>query len=334
MEMRKPVNRLEDALYTKYPLRFGQDGKFRILMVSDIHGGVGYAEKETVDSMQELVDRNHPNLVILGGDTAGPGRIHVENEAALHFVLDGITSPMEKAGIPWAHVYGNHDNNFGLPNERQQAVYEAYPHCISKAGPEEISGVGNYVLPVWDASGKEILWNLFCLDSHRGMTEFAGQCGFPEDTEFLDPEGGRAQYSPGMVYFDQIMWYWETSKALEQYMGGRIPALMFLHIPLREHKLVLKNREACGFTGNQLGEEECPPLNNGLFSACLQRGDVKGIFCGHVHLNDFCGKYCGIMLGHDGYMSYHACHEKRTRGGRVFEITAGESEFVTYMSYV
>ena len=31
---------LRQSLYTKRPLRFGPDGKFRILMVSDIHGGV------------------------------------------------------------------------------------------------------------------------------------------------------------------------------------------------------------------------------------------------------------------------------------------------------
>lgn len=35
---------LEKSLYTKKPLRFDEDGKFRILMVSDIHGGVGYDE--------------------------------------------------------------------------------------------------------------------------------------------------------------------------------------------------------------------------------------------------------------------------------------------------
>ena len=120
---------LKEALYTKCPLRFDQDGKFRILMVSDIHGGIGYEKEKTVRAMQALVDEAKPQLVILGGDIAGPGTIHVENEDQLRSLLDDISSPMEKAGIPWAHVYGNHDNNFGLSNERQQVVYESYPHC-------------------------------------------------------------------------------------------------------------------------------------------------------------------------------------------------------------
>ena len=35
---------LDKNLYTKRPLRFDTDKKFRVLMVSDIHGGVGYDE--------------------------------------------------------------------------------------------------------------------------------------------------------------------------------------------------------------------------------------------------------------------------------------------------
>ena len=84
---------LKEALHTKHPLRFGKDGKFRILMVSDIHGGVGYDEMRTVRAFQALVDHTKPNLVLLGGDIAGPGTIHVSNEAELRQLLDGITAP-------------------------------------------------------------------------------------------------------------------------------------------------------------------------------------------------------------------------------------------------
>ena len=51
----KPVE-LRDALYTKCPLRFGENGRFRVLMVSDVHGGVGYNEVQTVAAMQALED--------------------------------------------------------------------------------------------------------------------------------------------------------------------------------------------------------------------------------------------------------------------------------------
>lgn len=319
---------LKEALYTKCPLRFDQDGKFRILMVSDIHGGIGYEKEKTVRAMQALVDEAKPQLVILGGDIAGPGTIHVENEDQLRSLLDDISSPMEKAGIPWAHVYGNHDNNFGLSNERQQVVYESYPHCVSKAGPEEIAGVGNYVLPVWDNGGEKILFNVFGLDSHRGMAQFKEQFGIPEDTKFFHMNPVTSSNS-ACIHFDQIMWYWQTSELLENYAGNKIPALMFMHIPLPEHGIVAMKRSDCQFKGSQLDDVECAPLNSGLFAACLQRGDVKGIFCGHVHENDYMGQYGGIKLGFDGYMSYHACHIDKLRGGRVFEISAEEPQNFT-----
>ena len=35
--------------------------------------------------------------------------------------------------------------------------------------------------------------------------------------------------------------------------------------------------------GSKRESPACSELNSGLFYACLERGDVKGIFCGHDH---------------------------------------------------
>ena len=312
---------VQETLYTKRPLRFSSDGKFRILMVSDIHGGVGYDEMRTVRALQALVDHTSPDLVLLGGDIAGPGTIHVENQTQLKQLLDGLVSPMERAGIPWAHVYGNHDDNFGLSNAEHQPVYESYPCCVSKAGPADVSGVGNYVLPVWDAKGETILFNVFGLDTHHGMPEFREQFGLGSNVDPIEPTGMENE-DEAPLHFNQVAWYYQTSQALEAYAGHKIPALMYMHFPLPEHRIVSMHREECQFEGTQLSPISCSKLNSGLFSACLQRGDVKAIFCGHDHKNDFSGVYCGIRLGFDGYLSYCACHMEELRGGRLFEISA------------
>ena len=110
---------LQEALSVKVPLRFSADGKFRILMVSDIHGGRGYDADRTIRALDALIDRYTPGLVLLGGDICGPGKIHIETAEELRELLDGLSAPMEKRGIPWAHVYGNHDDNFGLSNAAQ-----------------------------------------------------------------------------------------------------------------------------------------------------------------------------------------------------------------------
>ena len=318
---------LEKSLYTKKPLRFDEDGKFRILMVSDIHGGVGYDEMRTVRAMQALVDHTAPHLVLLGGDIAGPGSIHVANQEELKTLLDGLVSPMEQAGIPWAHVYGNHDDNFGLCNADQQPVYERYPNCLSKHSPAGVSGVSNYVLPVWDKEGKTILFNVFGLDTHHGMPEFRKEFSMAEGVQPIEPTGlENEDESP--LRFDQVNWYYQTSRAMEDYAGHKIPALMYMHFPLPEHRMVAMHREECGFEGTQMSPICCSKLNSGLFSACLQRGDVKAIFCGHDHKNDFSGVYCGVRLGFDGYLSYCACHVEALRGGRLFEISADSPDVI------
>ena len=321
---------INDLITTKVPLRFSEDGKYRILMISDIHAGRGYAADLTVRALDALIEEYKPDLVLMGGDIAGPGYIHVENEADLRDVLDSLTSPMEKRGIAWAHVYGNHDDNYGLANAEHQKIYETYPHCVSKAGPEELTGVGNYVLPIYDAEGKKILFNVFGFDSNHGIYDYREEYGLGEKVRFYHPLPGSGD-EDGM-HFDQVMYYWNMSCALEEYNGAKIPAMMYMHIPLPEHALVSQLIDKVKFEGTQLEQVACTIVNPGVYSACLQRGDVKGIFCGHDHVNDFCATYGGIKIGYDGFLSYHACHRNEIRGGRIIDLDVNKlPEIDTYM---
>ena len=228
---------------------------------------------------------------------------------------------MEQAGIPWAHVYGNHDDNFGLPDSEAQTVYERYPYCVSKTSPADVSGVSNYVLPVWDETGENILFNVFALDSQHRMDEFRAEFGLGENVVPIDLVGMENE-DEGPIRFDQVNWYYQTSKAMEAHAGRKIPALMYTHFPLPEHRIVALRPEECQLEGHVGPQIDSSFINSGLFSACLQRGDVKAIFCGHDHRSDYSGIYCGIRLGLDGFMSYCACHDEQIRGGRLFEISA------------
>lgn len=321
---------IKKELQNKIQLRFRENGKFRILMVSDIHGGRDYEWERTSKAMKVLVDSQQPDLVLLGGDIAGPGRRHVENEEDLRHILDTLTAPMTEKNIPWAHVFGNHDDNFGYENEDQQKVYETYPLCLSKAGPEDIDGTGNYVLPIYDAKGEKILFNIFGLDSHQGVDEYKTQYGLPQETKMFHTVPGANGGYDG-VRFNQIMWYWQLSEELEKFNGAKIPALMYMHMPIPEHALVALFRDDTKFKGYCLENIAGTIINHGLFGACLERGDVKGIFCGHEHENDFVGEYCGIKIGYDGFLSYHAGGIDELRGGRVFDIDAADpANFTTY----
>ena len=87
-------------------------------------------------------------------------------------------------------------------------------------------------------------------------------------------------------------------------------------------------------------EDECPgPFNSGLFSALLQRGDVKGVFVGHDHVNNYVGNYFGIYVGYSantGFGTYGlgGAENNRLRGARVFEVDESTPEqFKTKMVY-
>ena len=317
-------------IITQKPSLKFNNGKFRILVVSDLHGGVDY-NRQLDAAMEAIVQSTSPDLVLIGGDTSGPGK-NTHSLEELRILLDGITAPMEKRGIAWAHVFGNHDDNGGVPNEEQEPVYESYPHCVSQRGPEDIHGVANYVLPVMSSDGKKIAYNVWGLDSHDNMQGFSRAYGLPEDTQYVLPEHFCLGRGYDTIHFDQIMWYYRTSLEMERKNGARIPALMYFHIPLPEFVLVYNNREECGFEGTAREEVGCGELNSGLFSVCLQRGDVKAIVCGHDHISDFKGEYCGITLAYDAGMDYDCYQHDDLRGGRVFEIDeANPDKFNTYI---
>ncbi|KAK2436464.1 putative inactive purple acid phosphatase [Trifolium repens] len=47
-------------------------------------------------------------------------------------------------------------------------------------------------------------------------------------------------------------------------------------------------------------------VNSGFFTTLVGAGDVKAVFVGHDHLNDFCGKLMDIQLCYAGGFGYHA----------------------------
>ena len=88
----------------KKQLRFKKDKPFRIFLMSDLHGGKGVSD-QLPEAIEAVMAKYEPDLVLLGGDTAGCGPVHVETEQDLREYLDIITEPMNKRNIPWAHVF-------------------------------------------------------------------------------------------------------------------------------------------------------------------------------------------------------------------------------------
>ena len=317
--------RLPEAFRTKQPLRFREDGGYRILMMSDAHLKPG-KEERTLRAMETLIDSTRPDLVLLNGDNVAAFTSTDMFEA----LLDQLVQPMEKRRIPWAHVFGNHDQTPEVSKSYQETRYEQYPCCVSKAGPEELPGCGNYFLPILDQTDEPV-FGVWGIDSQQDFKTQTVPLSYEGDLywDVMMPSPIVSYSDYDLIRFEQVMWYWNTSVALEKHCGHRIPSLMMFHIPLIEFHGMLLNAHRTKLRGEYNERLSTSEINSGIFAAAFQRGDVKAIFCGHDHINTFDGIYCGIHMGFDGSIGYEGYgardndpgqDRERLRGGRVFEI--------------
>lgn len=316
-----PVN----AESSKPELSFSPAGTMKILQFTDTHHYVG-ADPRTITGMNLLLDHEEPDFVLITGDCV-PGD-ECKKIEDLKTAIDELAHPMEMRHIPWAITLGNHDYEhlpkLGLTKEDVIAEYMKYPYNINKQSPGNVHGAGNDFIRIRSAASDEPAFGIWLLDSnmYASIEKGAQKLGVYD-----------------WIRFSQIRWYSDTSENMEKQYGRKIPSLMFFHIPLRE----FIDMYDAGNTVGELNEAPCPPqINSGLFARLLERGDVKGVFVGHEHVNTFVGDWYGIKLGYSGNTGYSTYGlgskddsiENKLRGARVFNIRENDlsdiqTEYIT-----
>lgn len=283
-------------------IKFSQDNTFKIVQFTDVHWGDGSEEDlKTSELMSMVLREEKPDLVVFTGDTV----YGESNESILRKALE----PVNNAGIPWAAVFGNHDTEWGSGKEALLRVQQESPLCLTEAGDPSISGMGNYYLKIFNNNSSKPAWILYFLDS-----------GFLNTNEKVE----------GYDYIkrDQIDWYVKQSTALKKEYGD-IPALCFFHMPIPEYNDVWDFRQCYGEKHEDVC---CPNQNSGLFSSMLEMGDVKGVFVGHDHINDYWGELFGIRLCYGratGYNTYG--REGFAHGARIILLKEKEMDFETWI---
>ena len=309
-------------------LRF-RNGKFRILCFSDSHGIKDF-DKRVVRDIDAIVNNTNPDLVLFLGDNVW--RDGAENEDTLRAFISAVVKPLNTRNIPWAHVFGNHDMEKGFETKDQQPVYESIEGCLSTKGPDDIYGVGNWVLQIKSENSDKTVYNVWGLDSGRGMGEFLDCCGLPRDTKVKLPDPLHISSGYDAVKFDQQMWYWNESVRIEKENGQKIPGLLVMHMAFPEYALLYKNVQETAFRGTHREGIGSSPVNSGFFATLVQRGDVKTVVVGHDHINDCEGEYMGIKLTYDAGIGYDGYCAGDLRGGRIVDITESDPwNVATYM---
>ena len=295
----------DDGYYT-----FTTDREFKIVNITDVHIGAGFLSPKkdnmAMNAVIAMIREEKPDLVTVTGDIAYPipfqsGSMNNKIPAVLFADL------MEELGVYWAPVFGNHDTEAFAYYSREQIgeIYEsdAYPHCLFQAGPEDINGVGNYVINVKNTLG-QITQSLFMIDSN----DYTSKSLISTITWDYD-----------CIHTDQIEWYKNTIDELTKENAGITPySLAYFHIPLYEMREAWYSYRDNGYqdtddvqyiygkAGEKDGVVLCSEYNNGFFDAVLEKGSTKGIFVGHDHLNTFSIVYKGIRMTYSNSIDYLA----------------------------
>lgn len=92
-----------------------------------------------------VLDIEKPDLVVFTGDQLNGQGTSWDAKS----VLAKFVQTVAEREIPWAAVFGNHDDEDGESRESQLRYMQGLPYSLVEPGPKDIHGVGNYVLKVW-----------------------------------------------------------------------------------------------------------------------------------------------------------------------------------------
>lgn len=316
-------------------LKFNDDKKFKIMQITDIQE-IPNVSIDTLNLLNAALNSERPDLVVLTGDQIkGYGITYKGKGDELHNnvakIINKIMHPITSRNIPFAVTFGNHDRQVGISNEQQfEKIYKKLPNCIYN--DENSFDAGTYNIPIYSNDGKEIVFNLYLIDSQT------------------DKKGGG--YEP--VTKEQIEWYKSTRESLKK-DDTYIPSILFQHIPLCEYYSLLKRVKRFkhkairayrqhknefyilddNSKGNFLEPPSIPDENTGEFDAISEKGDVIAVFAGHDHKNDFVGKYKNITMGFTPSAGFNEYGNGIHRGVRIIELDENnpknfKSRIVTY----
>ncbi len=267
-------------------------------------------------TVSELVSRVKPDLITISGDLSyGDG----------HDAYRMFADFLDTFGIPWAPVWGNHDNEAGAENMKTlSGIFSSHPLCLFQAGPPEL-GSGNYILRVME--GARPVTALFMVDTHDSV---------PWPTPDNPDATAWAKLWPS-----QFDWYRRQAAVLKQ--EGFHDSAMIMHIPIYAYNQAFEAaydgkadckelsysqtlngacwkpeyKEAFGCRHEPICSY---PADDGAFDVLLEEDFTKTLLCGHDHVNNFVIPYRGIRLAYSLKTGPGCYWEAALNGGTVLVV--------------
>ncbi|KAJ6363158.1 hypothetical protein OIU78_003356 [Salix suchowensis] len=305
------------------PLRFNSDGTFKILQVADMHYGTGVltsckdvlasefhycSDLNTTHFLKRIIEAEKPDFIAFTGDNIFGSSTPDAAESLLR-----AFAPAMESGLPWAAVLGNHDQESTMTRLELMSFISLLDYSVSQTNPSvedassaakgntitDIDGFGNYNLRVYGAPGSHsansTVLDLFFLDSgDREVVQGVRTYGWIKESQLRWLHGVSKGYQGRK----------EDSHLLKESSSATPTpcALAFFHIPIPEVRQLYYQK----IIGQFQEGVACSSVNSGVLQALVSMGDVKAVFMGHDHKNDFCGNLESIWFCYGGGFGYHA----------------------------
>lgn len=271
------------------------DDDFRILVLTDVHRknhgtfaaelGINYLLDFVSElAIDKLVEKTDPDLILVLGDTVLTQRNDIETRA--------FVEQMDGYKIPWAPVFGNHDDEGRADKAALAEIYEDSEYCLFDFGPDGLHGAGNYVIEV--TRNGETVYALFMMDSGSSKEFDAGTAGINDA---------------------QVEWYGWNMAAFESKYGYKPANMAFFHIPTLAYT---KTDEY--LAGNRYEASCNEDSGDGILEAMLGNNGTH-VFVGHDHANNFISEYNGMKIGYATKSSYNCYFKAGVTGGTLLTVS-------------
>ena len=269
-----------DASQERTPERLGS--------THDEYWAADKKDERCYDYLREIIDATSPDLILITGDVVY-GEFDDNGENLLELI-----EFFESYNIPWAPVFGNHDNESKMGVDWQCDQLEAAENCLFLQ--RELTGNGNYTVGI--EQGGKLTRVFFMLDSNG--------CGGASAESIAN---GHTKTGVGFGE-DQIKWYTNLATDITE-SSPETKLSMAFHIQLSVFGDAFAKYNTDGKT--QVHIDQLDEKNEGDFGfigAALKGpwdGDktvwngfkalgVDSVFVGHEHANSASIVYEGVRL--------------------------------------
>ena len=248
-------------------------------------------EENCFKYIEDAVNKVQPDLIIILGDI-----VYGEFDDAGTSLL-ALIEEMESYQIPWAPLYGNHENESAKGAKWQNQMLEEAEYCLFKKG--DTDGNGNYTIGI--KQGDSLVRTFYIMDSNHCKNAYN-----PEENDVITTMGFTS---------NQIVWLHNRMEALQTAYQQTVPSSLCYHVPTEEYVLAEQqySSQSASYTigtevqkavgvddfgsnrGSLTNQNFVAPTNNGeAFLSILKKFGVDTVFSGHLHKTNTSIMYEGI----------------------------------------